>query len=61
MFIDENTISTIVKTGKGEYRLTMYRDRKAYFEKEYKTMAIAKAIETKLINKRYKTEYKTIK
>lgn len=48
-FITKDTIATIepIETDKIVYRLTMYKDCKPIFTKDYKAFAAAKAQETK--------------
>ena len=51
LFIDNSTISTIRKNIYGSWTLTIYHEKKILHEKTYKTIAAAKAQETKLLKK----------
>lgn len=51
-FITRETLATIEPVTKnGTYKLTLYRNGKPIFTKEYNSFAIAKAQETKYIKK----------
>jgi len=53
MFIDVNTISSIVTLENGTAVLTFYKNKKIVFEKVYKSFTSAKIAESKLMHKYY--------
>jgi len=49
--IHNDCLARIKETEKGKYQLTVFKNKRAVFEKEYNTMKSAKTQQTKLINK----------